>query len=172
MSEDWVTIAVLGTTHANRGEITGVAMTNKVERFSKLRRAWLFGASGETREVQVESVWQHDGRPVFKFEGIDTISDAEVWNRAELRIPASEREPLEQGEFYFSDLIGCEVREHTSGERLGIVQEIREFGGPGLLELDNGILIPYAKSICVVIDPAARRIEVELPEGLRELNER
>jgi 16S rRNA processing protein RimM len=166
----WVTIAVLGTTHANRGEITGVAMTNRIERFDKLRRVWLCAANGETREVQVESVWQHDGRPVFKFQGIDCISDAEVWNRAELRIPLSEREPLEEGEFYFSDLIGCEVWERKSGDRLGTVKEVREFGGPGLLELDNGLLIPFARSICVLINPAARRIEVDLPDGLRDLN--
>ena len=56
------------------------------------------------------------------------------------------------------------------GDRVGSVIAMREFGGPGLLELDDGLLIPYAKAICVNIDPAARRIDVELPEGLRELN--
>jgi len=31
-------------------------------------------------------------------------------------------------------------------------------------------LIPLAQEICVRVDTAARRIEVVLPEGLRELN--
>lgn len=171
MNADWITIAVLGSTHANRGEITGVAMTSKPERFQKLREAWLCGESGEPQRVEVESVWEHGNRLVFKFRGIDTISDAEVWRGAEVRVSRADREPLDDGEFYISDLEGCEVWDRKRGDRVGCVVAMREFGGPGLLELDNGLLIPYARAICVKIDPAARRIDVELPEGLRELNQ-
>jgi ribosomal 30S subunit maturation factor RimM len=39
-----------------------------------------------------------------------------------------------------------------------------------LLVVDNGLLIPFVRAICVEIDPAARRIAVELPEGLKDLN--
>lgn len=170
MDTGWITIAVLGPTHANRGEITGVAMTSKPERFAKLREAWLFGEAGEPHHVQVDSVWEHGSRLVFKFQGIDNISDAEVWRGAEVRVPISQREPLDEGEFYLSDLEGCEVWDRKVGDRIGCVVALREFGGPGVLELDNGLLIPYAKAICVKIDPAARRIDVDLPEGLRELN--
>jgi len=168
---DWITLAVLGPTHANRGEITGVAMSGKLERFRKLREVWLFGESEEPRPVEVESVWEHGNRLVFKFRGIDSISDAEVWRGAEVRVPVSEREPLEEGAYYLSDLIGCEVWDRKRGDHAGWVAAIREFGGPALLELNNGLLIPYVKAICVHIDPAARRIDVDLPEGLRELNQ-
>jgi 16S rRNA processing protein RimM len=167
---DWITLAVLGATHANRGEITGVPMTSKLERFQKLREAWLFGESAEPHHVEVASVWEHSNRLVFKFRGIDTISDAERWHGAEVRVPLAEREPLEDGAFYFSDLIGCEVWDRKLGDRVGCVIAVREFGGPGLLELDNGLLIPYVKAICVNINPPARRIDVDLPAGLRELN--
>ena len=178
MNADWVTLAVLGPTHANRGEITAFAMTGdgtgngtgKLERFQKLRDVWLFRESEESHRVEVDSVWEHGSRLVFKFRGIDSISDAEVWRGAEVRVPVADREPLEEGAFYFSDLIGCEVWDRKLGDRVGCVAAVREFGGPGLLELDNGLLIPYAKAICVNIDPAARRIDVDLPEGLRELN--
>jgi 16S rRNA processing protein RimM len=167
---NWVTIALLGRTHGTRGEITGAGLTSKPDRFQNLREAYLFGDSGEPRHVEIESVWEHGNRLVFKFRGIDTISDVGIWNGAELRIPASERAPLEEGEFYYSDLIGCEVWDRPTGDLLGTVAAVQEFGGPGLLELDTGLLVPYAKAICVNIDPAARRIEVELPEGLRDLN--
>jgi ribosomal 30S subunit maturation factor RimM len=33
------------------------------------------------------------------------------------------------------------------------------------------LLIPLAEDICTNINPSARRIDVLLPEGLRELNE-
>ena len=44
-------------------------------------------------------------------------------------------------------------------------------GGPsGVLQVGKDLLIPFVRSICVAIDTAGRRIEVELPEGLRDLN--
>lgn len=167
---EWVAIAVLGRTHANRGEITGVGLTNNNERFQRLKVVYLAAEKGGPQRVEVESVWEHGDRLVFKFRGIDTISDAEIWQGAEVRIPGAEREPLEDGEYYFSDLVGCEVWDRKLGDRIGNVIAMREFGGPGVLEVDNGLLIPFARAICVNIDPAARRIDVELPEGLRELN--
>ena len=169
--DSWVTIAVLGRSHANRGEITGVSMTSKRDRFEGLREAYLFGESDEPHRVEIESVWEHGNRLVFKFRGIDNISEAEVWQGAEVRVPAAERAPLDEGEFYHSDLIGCEVWDRKRGDRVGVVIAMRDFGGPGTLELDNGLLVPFAKAICVNIEPAARRIDVELPEGLRELNQ-
>jgi 16S rRNA processing protein RimM len=166
----WVALAVLGPTHANRGEITGVPLTHNLERFQKLHEVWLFDEAEEPHHMEIETVWEHSNRLVFKFRGIDSISDAERWRGAEVRIPVADREPLEEGAFYFSDLIGCEVWDRKLGDRVGCVVAVREFGGPGVLELDNGLLIPYAKAICVNIDPPARRIDVDLPDGLRELN--
>lgn len=146
-------------------------MTSKPDRFETLREAWLFPDDGEPKRVEIESFWLHGGRLVFKFAGIDNISDAEVWQGAELRVPAAQRAPLEEGEFYHSDLVGCEVFDRVQGDRLGRIIAIREFGCPsGTLELDTGMLIPFARSICVNIDPAARRVDVDLPEGLRDLN--
>jgi ribosomal 30S subunit maturation factor RimM len=43
-------------------------------------------------------------------------------------------------------------------------------GGSGLLVVNGDLLVPFARSICVEIDPAAKRIAVELPEGLKDLN--
>jgi 16S rRNA processing protein RimM len=170
---DWVTLAVLGRTHANRGEITAVSTTSKSDRLENLREAWLFRADDEAAplHVEIEAFWRHNGRPVFKFVGIDSIDDAEVWHGAEVRVPAAERAPLEEGEVYFSDLVGCEVVERRTGERIGRVKAMQEFGCPsGTLELDNGMLIPFVRAICVNIDTTARRIDVELPDGLRDLN--
>ena len=78
--------------------------------------------------------------------------------------------PLDPGEFFQSDLIGCEVVDRRSGESLGRVSAWQDGGGAGLLELAGGLLIPFARSICVEIDPARRRIAVDLPEGLTDVN--
>lgn len=134
----------------------------------------LFGPDGaKSRTVEIESVWQHRGALVFKFRGVDSISEAEALARHEVRIPIESRARLPEGEFYQSDLIGCEVVERGGGP-VGVVSGWREVGGPALLEVEapgrrEPMLVPFAKAICVEIDPAARRIVVELPEGLKDL---
>ncbi len=164
----WVTIAVLGKTRGNRGEITAWALSSKPERYQSLQEVHLFGSAGERFEV--ESTWFHQGTLVFKFRGVDSISDAERLTGLEVRIPLSQRMPLEPGEFFQSDLVGCEVVDRRTGESLGRVSGWQDSGGPGLLVVEGHLLIPFARAICVEIDPAARRIAVELPEGLKDLN--
>jgi len=118
----------------------------------------------------VDHVWDHEGTLVFKFRGVDSITDAEKLRGAEVQVPMAERIALEPGEYFHSDLIGCEVRERGSGRVVGRVTNFQEYGGPPLIEIDGGrLLIPFVKAICVDIRVAAKCIEVELPEGLEDL---
>ena len=115
----------------------------------------------------------HGDRLIFKFIGIDSISAAEPLAGFEVFIPAEQRAALPEGEFYLSDLVGCHVIERETGQTIGVVADWQEHGGPPLLEVKRNdgseLLVPYAQSICVAIDPVTRRIEVDLPEGLMEL---
>ena len=165
----WVAIALLGKTRGNRGEITALALS-KPERYQTVKEVCLYGPSGSGQIFGVESTWFHNGVLIFKFEGIDNISEAEGLTGAEVRVPIEERIALEPGEFFESDLTGCEVVDRRTGEPLGRVTGWQDAGGSGLLEIDGDWLIPFARSICVEIDPAAKRVAVELPEGLRDLN--
>lgn len=165
-------MAVLGRVRGNRGELTAFPLSSKPQRYNELRRVFLFG---EGAPFQVESVWHQKGLLVFKFLGIDSISDAEPLQGSEVRIPFDERLELPSGEFYQSDLVNCQVVERQSGNSLGLVTGWEDSGGAGLLQVSrNGegeLLIPFARSICVEIDTTARRIVVDLPEGLKELNQ-
>jgi 16S rRNA processing protein RimM len=176
-SGEWVAIGLLGKARGNRGEILAIPLAGRPERFEGLQRVWLFGERPPLdagSRFEVESVWLHDGRPVIKFRGIDSISDAEALTGAEVRLPASEKMPLEQDEVYQADLIGCAVIERGADQPLGEVTGWQEAGGPSLLEVrlrEGGeMLVPFARAICVEIDVPARRIVVDLPAGLKELN--
>ena len=120
----------------------------------------------------VERAWFHKEQVIFKFQGVDSIGQAEPLVGADVCVPMAERSALEEGEYYQSDLIGCEVAD-ASGRVLGIIEDWQEYGGPPLLAIrtptGKELLIPFAKSICKRIDLAAKRMEVELPEGLEEL---
>ena len=166
----WVTVARLGKTRGNRGEITALALSDRPDRFASLGQVYLFG-TGAPVPHQVEHTWFHNETLVFKFQGVDTISDAELLSGLEVRIPFAERAEIEPGEYFQSDLVGCEVLDRKSGARIGTVTAWQDGGGCGLLEVDGDLLIPFARAICVEIDLAARRIAVDLPEGLRELTQ-
>jgi 16S rRNA processing protein RimM len=115
---------------------------------------------------------------VFKFEGIDSMSDAEAWHGAGILVAAEDVAKPEEGAYSYAELVGSRVmklvaNEPGSGELIGIVEGIEEFGGPPLLRVrasdGREILIPFARAICKQIDPAAKTIGVELPEGLLDL---
>jgi len=146
--------------------LAGLALTDHRERFETLRRVYV----GDV-PYELESVWYHYDQPIFKFKGVDSIGAAEPLAGSELTIPAEERFPLEQDEFYLSDLVGCLMVDDSSGREIGKVTGWQETGGPVVLEVDDGrLLVPFAKSILKRIDPVARVIRSELPEGLEDLN--
>lgn len=162
-------MAVLGRPRGNRGEMTAESLSSRPERFARLKDVRLAGDEIPAGDYRVEEVWQHAGTLIFKFRGIDSISDADKLRGAEVQVPRTERVELEAGEYFHSDLIGCEVRERVSGRIVGCVTNFEEYGGPALLEIDGGrVLIPFVKAICVDIRPDEKRILVDLPEGLEE----
>ena len=165
--QDWVTVAVLGRARGIRGELTAIALS-KPERYASLREVFLF-PEGSRREV--ESAWFHDNRLILKFRGVDTMSDAERLAGCEVRVSRGERITLDPGEYFESDLIGCKVIERESGASLGRVTALQDGGSSGVLEVEGRLLIPFVRAICVAIEPEARRIVVDLPAGLKELNQ-
>ena len=85
---------------------------------------------------------------------------------------ADEREPLEEGEFYWHELVGCDVVTE-GGQQVGRVEEIWETGAHDVLVVRDAAgrqnLIPTAKEVTREIDRASRRVVVaELP-GLLDL---
>jgi len=61
----------------------------------------------------------------------------------------------------------------ADGESLGTVTEVLDSGGAHILKVDGKageILIPFAQSYLRKVDLGERRIEVDLPEGLQDLN--
>jgi 16S rRNA processing protein RimM len=161
---EWIAVAKLVRARGIRGEISAIALS-KPERYADLRDVYLFPGGAR---YQVESAWFHENKLILKFRGVDTMSAAEPLAGCEVCVPRAERVQLEGGEYFESDLIGCEVVERGGGS-LGRVTALRDGGSSGVLEVEGGLLIPFAREICVSIEPEARRIVVDLPAGLKEL---
>ncbi len=162
----WVVIARLTRPRGNKGELSSIALTDHPERYESLKLVQVADAP-----YTVERVWYHKNQPIFKFQGIDSISSAEPLGNNDVCVPATERFPLPEEEHYFSDLVGCRMVDANSGDAIGIVTGWEELGGPVVLEVDSGrILVPYAKAILPEINLEAREIRANLPEGLVDLN--
>jgi 16S rRNA processing protein RimM len=163
-----VAVGRLFRVRGNRGELTGEIYSSQPGRAEKLKHVVLELENGKSRPSKVEEIWWHDGRPVFKFEGIDSISDAEPWAGADVLVEDSERELPEEGAFSHADLIGCVLWNRT--ERAGVVRAVEDFGGGPLLDvkLDDGrdVLVPFSRSVCKEIDVVSKNIRAEVPEGL------
>jgi 16S rRNA processing protein RimM len=193
----WIAVAHILGPRGNKGEVAVELFTDFPERLSRIREVFL-GDSGEEaapRRVTIKTFWvseNHRGQGVFHFEGCASISDAEKYRGLNVLLPFEQRVSLPAGHYFVFDLIGCSVFESAPGTPvmssspcslatapalLGVVRDVQFTGekvsGTPFLAVDtqNGeLLIPLAKDICARIDTIARRIDVILPEGLREMN--
>jgi 16S rRNA processing protein RimM len=193
----WVLVARILRARGNKGEVAAELLTDFPERLTRLREVFVGHAEGkiEPRRLALKSCWlsqNHRGQAVFHFEGVASISEAEKFRGLEVLLPFEQRVSLPAGQYFVADLIGCSVFENPAAppivssspcslaeapSLLGTVRDVQfpgeEISGTPLLEVETSrgeILIPLALDICTKIDPAARRIDVLLPEGLRDLN--
>jgi 16S rRNA processing protein RimM len=173
---EFVTVARVLKAQGRVGEVLTELHTDFPERFAQRHELFAWKAGGERRRLRLEEYWPHKGGMVLKFEGVDSIDEAEKLRGCEIQIPASERAELEEGACYVSDLLGCLVV--ASGEppvEVGRIADVNFGAGtaPLLMVKDEGgreFLIPFVESFLRRVDLPGKRIEMRLPEGMLELN--
>ena len=183
----------------NKGEVAAELLTDFPERLTGMTEVFI-GASDraqaeEPRLIALKSCWlsqNHKGQAVFHFEGSNSISEAEKFRGHDVFLPIEKRVTLSPGQYFVDDLIGCSVFENverasvvssspcsleTAPALLGVVRDVQFTGegisGTPILAVDTSsgeLLVPLAADICAHINTLARRIDVVLPEGLRDLN--
>ena len=142
------------------------------DRFHPRMRLWALAADGSRRELEVEELWPHKSYLVLKFAAVDSISDAESLIGSELQVPEAERAGLAPGWAYVSDLVGCSVfdGEHEVGQ----VRDVQFGAGEApLLVVKSGSQqyeIPYAEAYLIRVDLERKKICLQLPEGMLEVN--
>jgi 16S rRNA processing protein RimM len=173
----FITIASVQKVQGRMGEVLAELHTDFPERFEQRRKLYAWKAAGnERRELKLEDFWPHKGGMVFKFEGVDTIEEAETLLRCEIQIPAEERAELEEGAFYVSDLLGCLVLDVSQAEReVGTVVDVNFGAGTAPLLIVNNesgkeFMIPFVEGFTKKLDVKGKRIEMQLPEGMLELD--
>ena len=173
---DWDDMAVVGRIARPHG-LGGHVFVNPEtdfaeERFRVGEVVWTRGEDGD-RRLTISSVRFQNGRPVVGFEGLSNIDTVEGLAGMELRVPERALKALKAGRYYEHQLVGCAV-EIVSGGRVGTVARVEGGRGGSRLVVDGDrgeILVPFAVDICVSVDVAAKRIQIDPPDGLLDLNE-
>ena len=181
--DEMVLVGRVARPHGIRGQVIVNPETDFVEeRFAPGSILWArtpsAAADPDGRVVEeplvVTAMRVQSGRPVIAFQGFERIEDVERLAGAELRVPEDALQPLGQGVFYHHQLVGCDVST-TTGAVVGRVARVEGGAAGSVLAIDGPrgeILIPLAVDICVEIDVGAKRIRIDPPVGLLEVNEK
>lgn len=167
-----VLVGRIARAHGNRGQVIVDPSTDFPEERFKAGSVVHIRRGAAAEPVTIESVRFHRGRPILGLAGIDTMDAAEALAGIELRISGDALQPLPAGSYYHHDLIGCSVQT-PRGEPIGRVTSVEgnAAGSRLVVETPQGeVLIPMAEGIWQSVDLPARKIVVEPPEGLLDLN--
>jgi 16S rRNA processing protein RimM len=114
---------------------------------------------------------QAKGRFIIQFEDIKTLEQAEKLRNTSLYLPLDELPELEEGQFYFHEVVGYQVVDENYGP-LGTVKEFYDMPQQQLMAMEyNGqeMLIPVIDEIFLRADHESKVLHVALPEGLLEV---
>jgi len=107
---------------------------------------------------------------LLALEGVESIEAAEQWIGCELFVDKTSLPELEDGSYYWHQIIGMEAFT-LENRRLGCVEAIIPTGGNDVYVVREGrqeVLIPAIDSVVKDIDLKDRVMRVDLPEGLED----
>ena len=181
---NWLEIARLGRVRGLRGELFAKG-DQTPEWYAALPQvqvrmsggSW-FGADGDKQPagLKIDEARLYSGRLALRFAGFTSATEAEVLVNGRVFVSREARPTAPEGEIWLSDLLGCVVEDARNGLNLGSVTGWQDYGGPFVtLEVtaDSGggaALVPFVKAICVEVDLVGRKIRIDPPDGLLELN--
>ena len=131
------------TTRGIKGELK-VKSYSDFDRFSKGNNIYILHNGEYIMENIIKSTF-NSGYYYITLDGKEDINLVEKYHSDDIYVSELEREALDEGEYYYSELVGKHVV-NQNGEDRGIVEEIREFPKSDYLAVRyNGkiALIPF-----------------------------
>lgn len=167
---EWQYVGKIVNTRGIKGEVKVISVTDfPQERFAT--GAVLFAQKEPSSDYLPLTVAGYSRRAPFDclfFEDYPSINEVEKLKGSALFILRDGLPELEDGDFYYYQIIGAEVYT-DEGKRLGRIKEILSPGANDVWVIDNAgkdILIPYIKDVVRHVDVPAKRVTVHLIPGL------
>jgi 16S rRNA processing protein RimM len=157
--------------HGVRGRILLVPYNEDSQELVRVGELWLRTGSGEPRRFEVARAERAHLGYLVALRGVDDRDAAEALRGLEALVDRAALPAPEEDELYAADLIGMSVVD-AQGVARGTVVEVETAGLQELLRVDSAgkiALVPFG--LVREVDEAARRIAIDAPEGLFELEE-
>ena len=121
-----VTLAVIIGAHGVTGEVRLKVFTEDLKNYQRFNDGTL----------TLKSVRPGSNGAIARIAEINDRNAAEAMRGTELTVPRSALPPLEEGEYYHTDLLGLPAVS-TTGEDLGRVVAIDDFGAGDVIEIER-----------------------------------
>ncbi len=169
-SDELVTIGRLGKTRGVNGEMYVTPTSEYPERFEGLKEIFVSNRGAWEKRL-IASVRIVSGRPVLKFDGIDSPEDAARMVNRDLALPRNELIELPDNTYFVFDLIGCTVYDDKTGARVGEVVDVEQYPANDVYIIDGGdgrrLECPAAEEFVKRVDVEKRAIRIVM-DGLSE----
>ena len=164
---DKITIGTLGGSFGVKGEVrlkSFCADPQDIEAYSPLTTPDGVAFDGLTLTGRLKNGFS------ARLLGVETKEQADALRGTELQVDRDAMPNLPDDEYYYTDLMGLEVRD-TGGTVLGTVKSVQNHGATDLLEAlpSTGvetILLPFTMTSVPTVDLTAGRIIADPPDGL------
>lgn len=162
-----VEIGKVAGTHGIKGEIKIYSQSDFIDERLAPGHQIRLELMGKSQLLTIASHRVHKNMELVKFEGLDSINDVE-WLKGAV-VYAEQTDELDEGEYYYKDLIGCQV-EDEAGQVLGHIISILEMPTQDVLEIEDEkgtFMVPYVDAFVVEEDIEHGRMVLSLIEGMR-----
>lgn len=170
--EDLLRIGVVTTTHGLRGEVKVFPTTDDPRRFDDCDEVFLVKKhplQQEKRLLHVERVKYFKNIVIIKFKEFNDINEVEQLRKCDIMVTREHAVPLEEGEYFFCDVIGASVSEED-GTPVGTVKDVLETGANNVfvIEMEDGqeVLFPSIPDCIKKIDVENKQIVAHIMPGL------
>ena len=167
---NYFNVGKIVNTQGLQGEMRILSVTDFAEeRFKKGNKLALFDKKDQfVMDVEIASHRKVKNFDIIKFKGMYHINDIEKFRDFSLKVAEEDLSDLEDGEFYYHEIIGLEVYENDV--LLGTIKEILQPGANDVWVVKRkgkrDLLLPYIPPVVLGIDIEQGRVDVEIPEGL------
>jgi len=168
-----ISLGAITKVRGNKGEVAVPLRSRYKDQYNTIKKVVIRAADEAGYELIVEKLWFHREKLILKFEGCDSIEQAEKMVGCEVLIPEEELIPPEEDYYYIFQLIGIKVYS-SRGDFLGDIKDVMCTGGTDILVVkkeEKEYLIPMAEEFLKELDLKNKQMTIELPEGLLEINE-
>jgi 16S rRNA processing protein RimM len=147
--------------HGLKGWIKIQPFTQQIEGLLDYPEWWL-GGEGRWQQHRVAESAVHGSMVVARLEGFTDRDTAAGLRGIDVAVPRAVMPENREGEFYWNDLLGMEVRNRDAA-KLGFVAKILETGANAVLVVqgEHELLVPFIQDVIVNVDLKARQLVVD-----------